>query len=101
MDGPGMARICLNMIVKDEALVIGRCLDSVLTFIATWVVVVDTGSTDGTQDRVRDLLRSRLGALHERPWKNFGENRNEALGHAGGTACSSWTSAKRSRSFRI
>ena len=70
--------ICLNMIVKNEAHVIARCLDSVRPFIDSWMIV-DTGSTDGTQDRIRSLFHSDLpGELHERPWKNFGHNRNEA-----------------------
>ena len=43
-----MSTICLNMIVKNEAPVIGRCLASVLPFVDRWVIV-DTGSTDGTQ----------------------------------------------------
>jgi glycosyltransferase involved in cell wall biosynthesis len=73
-----MPSICLNMIVKNEAPVIGRCLSSVLPFIDSWVVV-DTGSTDGTQALVRTHLQSRPGALHERPWRNFAHNRSEAL----------------------
>jgi glycosyltransferase involved in cell wall biosynthesis len=72
------ARICLNMIVKDEAPVIGRCLDAALPFIDHWVIV-DTGSTDGTQDLVRRHLASVPGTLAERPWRNFAHNRNEAL----------------------
>ena len=71
-------RICLNMIVKDEAAVITRCLASVRPFIDHWVIV-DTGSTDGTQDIVREFMRDVPGALHERPWQNFAHNRNEAL----------------------
>jgi glycosyltransferase involved in cell wall biosynthesis len=70
--------VCLNMIIKNEAHVIGRCLESVLPFIDRWVVV-DTGSTDGSQALVRELMHSKPGELHERPWKNFGHNRNEAL----------------------
>jgi glycosyltransferase involved in cell wall biosynthesis len=66
------------MIIKNEAHVIQRCLRSVLPFIDRWVIV-DTGSTDGTQDLVREQLRSKPGTLYERPWKNFGHNRNEAL----------------------
>jgi hypothetical protein len=80
-----MATICLNMIVRDESPVIGRCLASVLPFIDRWVVV-DTGSADGTQARVRDLLGSKPGEIYERPWKNFGHNRTEALELARGTA---------------
>jgi Glycosyl transferase family 2 len=70
--------ICLNMIVKNEAAVIRRCLDSVLPIIDHWVIV-DTGSTDGTQDIIRAHLRDLPGELHERPWRDFAHNRSEAL----------------------
>jgi hypothetical protein len=70
--------ICLNMIVKNEAPVIRRCLDSVRPIIDHWVIV-DTGSSDGTQDIIRDHLRDLPGELHERPWQDFAYNRSEAL----------------------
>jgi glycosyltransferase involved in cell wall biosynthesis len=70
--------ICLNMIVKDEAGVIRRCLESVKPFVDYWVIV-DTGSGDGTQDLIRAIMADVPGELHERPWKNFGHNRTEAL----------------------
>jgi tetratricopeptide (TPR) repeat protein len=73
-----MTRICLNMIVKNEAPVIARCLASVRPWIDHWVIV-DTGSSDGTQDIVRDSLEGLPGSLHERPWRDFAHNRNEAL----------------------
>lgn len=66
------------MIVKNEAKVIARCLASVRPLISTWVIV-DTGSSDGTQSVVRESLAGLPGELHERPWKNFGANRTEAL----------------------
>lgn len=68
------------MIVKNEAHVLRRCLDSVLPFIDTWVLV-DTGSTDGTQALIRDYFANagKPGELFERPWKDFGSNRSEAL----------------------
>ena len=47
--------LCLCMIVKNEAPVIRRCLDSVRSLIDYWVIV-DTGSTDGTQDIVCNVL---------------------------------------------
>jgi hypothetical protein len=77
--------ICLNMIVKNEATVIRRCLDSVRPVITHWVIV-DTGSTDGTQDIIRDYLRDLPGELHERPWRDFAQNRSEALELARGKA---------------
>lgn len=70
--------VCLNMIVKNEKEVIKRCLDSVLPIIDTWVIV-DTGSTDGTQKLIKDYLKNIPGKLYERPWVNFGYNRQEAL----------------------
>ena len=77
--------ICLNMIVKDEAHVIRRCLDSVRPFISRWVIV-DTGSTDDTQTIIREHYRDVPGTLHERPWQDFGTNRSEAITLARGTA---------------
>ena len=71
-------RLCLNMIVKNETAVLPRCLASVRPFIHYWVIV-DTGSTDGTQDLLRRELAGIPGELHERPWKDFGTNRTEAL----------------------
>lgn len=71
-------RICLSMIVKDEAPVICRCLDSVRPIIDHWVIV-DTGSSDGTQDIIRAHLRDIPGSLYERSWRDFATNRSEAL----------------------
>lgn len=70
--------VCLNMIIKDETDVICRCLASAKPLIDYWVIV-DTGSTDGTQEMVREFMKGIPGELHERPWKNFAHNRNEAL----------------------
>ena len=73
------------MIVRNEARVIGRCLESVRPFIDRWVIV-DTGSTDATKDIVRRRLADVPGELHDRPWRDFAHNRNEALDLALGKA---------------
>lgn len=70
--------ICLNMIVKNEAKVIKRCLASVKGMIDYWVIS-DTGSTDGTQEIIREFLYDVPGELMERPWVDFAYNRNEVL----------------------
>ena len=49
-------------------------------YITTWCIV-DTGSTDSTQQIIRDFFADAAlpGELHERPWKDFGTNRTEAI----------------------
>jgi tetratricopeptide (TPR) repeat protein len=75
------ATICLCMIVRNEAAVIERCLASVRHLISSWVIS-DTGSTDGTQDLIRQILSGVPGELHEEPWVNFGHNRTLNITHA-------------------
>jgi glycosyltransferase involved in cell wall biosynthesis len=79
------------MIVRNEAHVVTEVLDAVAPYIKTWVIV-DTGSTDGTQDLIRTHLARHgvSGELHERPWRNFGHNRTEALALAQGHADYVW-----------
>lgn len=78
--------VCLNMIVKNEAHVISRCLASARGLIDRWCIV-DTGSTDATEAAIRRALDGVPGTLHSRPWKNFGHNRNEALALARDEGC--------------
>jgi glycosyltransferase involved in cell wall biosynthesis len=66
------------MIVKNESQVIKRCLDSVKDLIDYWVIV-DTGSTDGTQEMIQEIMKDIPGELYERTWVSFEHNRNEAL----------------------
>jgi glycosyltransferase involved in cell wall biosynthesis len=79
------------MIVRNEAHIVADVLNVVAPHISYWVIV-DTGSDDGTQDLIRNHM-ARLGIpgeLHERPWHNFGHNRNEALTLARGHADYVW-----------
>jgi tetratricopeptide (TPR) repeat protein len=73
------------MIVRDEASVIERCLASVRDHIDHWVIC-DTGSTDGTQELVRQAVADLPGELQEHKWVDFGTNRTQALKLADGTA---------------
>jgi len=75
-----MASIGLCMIVKNEAHIIRRCLDSALPLL-DYVLIVDTGSTDGTQQAIRDFLREKNlpGEVLEEPWRDFAHNRSFAL----------------------
>jgi glycosyltransferase involved in cell wall biosynthesis len=75
---PRRQKICLCMIVKNEASAIRRCLESVRPLIDYWIIV-DTGSIDGTQDIIREFFQDIPGELHERPWVDFAHNRSEAL----------------------
>ena len=77
--------IALAMIVRDEAEVIGRCIESVRERIDYWVIC-DTGSTDATREIVRDALAGVPGELHQRKWVDFGHNRTELLRLARGKA---------------
>lgn len=73
--------VCLCMIVKNEHHVIDRCIESVRPMLDSWLIV-DTGSTDGTQQYIRELFGSVPGELIERPWVDFAHNRTEALQYA-------------------
>lgn len=71
-------KICLNMIVKNEEPVIERCLATVKPYIDYWVIV-DTGSTDNTMEKIKNFMKDIPGELHECAWQNFEYNRNQAL----------------------
>jgi len=72
--------ICLNMIVKNEVKVLPRLIRSVKDYI-DYYVIVDTGSTDDTIEMIRREMTGYgiEGEVHERPWVNFGVNRQQAL----------------------
>lgn len=73
-------KIGLCLIVKNEAHVIERCLNSVRPLV-DYFYVCDTGSTDGTPEVIRNwLFKNQLeGRVEEKQWVNFAHNRSEAL----------------------
>jgi glycosyltransferase involved in cell wall biosynthesis len=86
-----MPKLCLSMIVKNETHIIKECLDSIYKYVDYWVIV-DTGSTDGTQELIKNFFAEKgiPGELHERPWVSFGDNRTEALQLCDGKADWAW-----------
>lgn len=78
--------ICLAMIVKNEAHILKRCLDSVLPYIDQWVIC-DTGSTDRTASVIFESLDDLPGSLYHDEWIDFGANRTLALQRAAERGC--------------
>ncbi|HWB08685.1 MAG TPA: glycosyltransferase [Pirellulales bacterium] len=75
-----MPRVSLTMIVRDEEANLPACLSSVAGLVDE-IVIVDTGSTDGT----RSVAQSYGARLFDFPWSDdFAAARNEALRHARG-----------------
>lgn len=83
-DGP---TFCLNMIVKDEAHCIQKCLTSVANLIDSYRII-DTGSVDGTCHVIREFmdLRNIPGEVLDYPWLEFGPSRTMALRECDGVA---------------
>ncbi len=79
------------MIVRDESHIVREALESAAPHIDYWVIV-DTGSTDDTREVVRAFMAAKgvPGELHERPWREFGSNRTEALELCAGRGDYAW-----------
>lgn len=74
-----MRSLCsLVMIVRDEAKSIRSVLEAAKPWVDRWTVL-DTGSTDGTQDIVRDTMGDLPGHLFEETFVDFATSRNRAL----------------------
>src|ERR1700676_4300128 len=75
-----MARVCLNMIVKNETAIIERCLAAAAPNIDCFVIC-DTGSTDATVEVIRQFFERRgiPGRIPTTTFRNFEQARNEAL----------------------
>ncbi len=77
------SKICLNMIVKNEAARITRCLETVGPWVDCYAIV-DTGSTDDTIKIIEDFFAARSipGVIKCTEFKNFEQARNAGLAAA-------------------
>jgi glycosyltransferase involved in cell wall biosynthesis len=66
------------MMVKNEAHIIRRALESAIPYIDHWVIC-DTGSDDDTPAVILEVMQDLPGQLIHTAWKNFGHNRGELL----------------------
>lgn len=75
--------ISLCMIVRNEEDVLARCLDSVRDAVDE-IVIVDTGSTDGT----KEVARRYTEKVYDFPWQDdFAQARNFSFSKAGMEYC--------------
>ena len=77
-----MSLLCLVMIVKNEAQTITRTLLSAKPAIDRYSIL-DTGSTDGTQDIIKAVMAGTPGDVYEGEFVDFAATRNEAISLAG------------------
>jgi glycosyltransferase involved in cell wall biosynthesis len=73
----------LVMIVKNESHIICEALESVVSYIDTYVIS-DTGSTDNTPTIIKDFFEKHniQGHVFDDEWEDFGTNRSIVLKHA-------------------
>ena len=79
--------LCLCMILKDERHTIRRTIESVVGVVDRFSIL-DTGSTDGTPDLIREVGKELglSGEVHSGPFNNFADARNRALELCGQTS---------------
>jgi glycosyltransferase involved in cell wall biosynthesis len=75
--------LSLVMIVKNESRSIRATIESVKPFVDRYLIL-DTGSTDGTQAIIKEAFEGVEGEVVEEPFIDFGTSRNRALELAGG-----------------
>jgi glycosyltransferase involved in cell wall biosynthesis len=74
------------MIVRNEAHILKRCLESVIPYVDHWVIS-DTGSIDNTCVVARATMHDLPGKVIHNPWVDFGRNRTIALQAAKESGC--------------
>ena len=80
-----LPKLCLNMIVKNESLVIERLLQSVVNIIDTYCIE-DTGSTDDTPSIIQNFFEKHgiPGKIVHEKFINFAYNRTHAYNQCNG-----------------
>lgn len=77
---PGMPKLSLSMIIRDEESTLGHCLESVRGLVDE-IVVVDTGS----RDKSPEIAKAFGAIIGHFPWRDdFAEARNHSLGLCSG-----------------
>ena len=73
-------KLAWNAIVKNEKAILDRCVNSLLPHI-DGAIIVDTGSTDGTPEKLKELFAAagKPVEISSAPFVNFEQARNEAL----------------------
>ncbi len=82
-----MVRVCLNMIVKNEAHIIEETLTKLTKKIKfDYYIISDTGSDDNTPKIIENFFNNLgiSGKIYYDTWKDFGYNRTLALKYAQG-----------------
>jgi hypothetical protein len=73
-----LPNLALSMIVKNEAPTITATLNSMRDHVDYWAIL-DTGSTDGTQELIKQAMAGIPGELQSSPFRDFAATRNKAL----------------------
>jgi len=82
---PNAPTICLCALVWNEGDLVDRLAVSVEGLVDSWIIC-DTGSTDGTTERVAKAFAGLPGQLYEDAWQDDGTNRSLLLERARGAA---------------
>ena len=73
-----MKLLQLVMIVKNGSNPLKKTLLAIKDYIDHWTIL-DTGSTDGSQDFIREILRDIPGNLYEEPFVDFEDSLSKGL----------------------
>jgi glycosyltransferase involved in cell wall biosynthesis len=78
-------KLCLNMMVKNEAQIIVNTLKNLTDAIHfDYWVISDTGSTDNTKQLILEFFKEKdlKGEIIDDVWKNYSYNRTKSMAHA-------------------